>query len=171
LTYQICDKSNPTNCSQAMASIEVVKELPDFTITIDIDALVFVSAGDKKDFVVNISEIKGAPSDGAVVVKIIKQSAFLISYDASTNFSDVNGGISVNNNNWDKTENGFVITMTLKSGVIIGTNTSSSIGFSIERKLDVPTQTSQPITATIVNGSGLDSKNYNNTYNTVVKAQ
>ncbi|MDI5897459.1 beta strand repeat-containing protein [Flavobacterium yafengii] len=171
LTYQICEKSNPTNCNQAEVSIEVVKELPDFTTTIDIDALVFVSAGDKKDFVVNISEIKGAPSDGQVVVKIVKQSAFLITYGAATNTSNVNGGVSVNNNDWEITENVSLITMALKTGVIIGTNTFSAIGFTIERKSGVPAQTSQPITVTIVNGSGLDSQNYNNTYNTVVKAQ
>ena len=171
LTYEICEKTNPTNCSQADVSIVVVKELPDFTITIDIDALVLVSADDKKDFVVNISEIKGAPSDGRVVVKIIKPSAFLITYGAATSTSNVNNGVSVINTNWDITEDGFSITMTLKLGVIIGTNTSSSIGFSIVRNADVPTQTSQPITATIVDGSGFDSQNYNNTYNTVVKAQ
>jgi hypothetical protein len=171
LTYQICEKSNPTNCSQADVSVEVVKELPDFTTTIDIDALLFVSAGDKKDFVVNISEIKGAPSDGQVVVKIAKQSAFLITYGANTSASFVNGGVAVNNNNWVITENGSFITMTLKTGVVIGTNTFSAIGFTIELKSGVPTQTSQPITVSIVNGSGLDSHNFNNTYNTVVKAQ
>jgi hypothetical protein len=54
-------------------------------LTIDIDALVFVSAGDKKDFVVNIS-VKGAPLRRTVIVKIIKPSAFLITYGAATNF-------------------------------------------------------------------------------------
>ena len=83
----------------------------------------------------------------------------------------MNGGVSVNNNDWVITENSSLITMTLKTGVIIGTNTFSAIGFTIERKSGVPAQTSQPITVTIVNGSGLDSQNYNNTYNTVVKAQ
>jgi hypothetical protein len=171
LTYQICDKSNPTNCSQATVSVEVVKELPDITPTIDIDALVFDLAGDTKDFVVNIIEIKDAPSDGAVIVKIIKPSAFLITYGADTITSDVYGGVSVSNTDWDITESGLFITMTLKTGVIIGANASSSIGFSIARKPNVPTQTSQPITVTIVDGSGLDSQYYNNTYNTVVKAQ
>ncbi len=171
LSYQICEITNPTNCSQANVSIVVVKELPDFTTTIDIDALVLVSAGDKKDFVVNIAEIKGAPSDGQVVVKIAKPSAFLITYGAATNTSNVNGGVSVNNNDWEINENGSFITMTLKTAVVIGTNTFSAIGFTIERKPDVPAQTSQPITVTIINGSGLDSQNYNNTYNTVVKAQ
>jgi hypothetical protein len=171
LTYQICEKTNPTNCSQADVSIVVVKELPDFTTTIDIDGLVLVSAGDKKDFVVNISEIKGAPSEGQVVVKIVKQSAFLITYGAATNTSNVNGGVVVNNNDWEITENGSFITMTLKTAVIIEKNTFSAIGFTIERKTGVPSQTSQPITVVILNNSGLDSQDYNNTYNAVVKAQ
>jgi hypothetical protein len=171
LTYQICEKINPTNCSQTEVSIEVIKELPDFTITVDIDALVFVSAGDKLDFIVNISEIKGVPSDGRVIVKIVKQSAFLITYGAATSTSNVNGGVSVNNTDWVITEDEFIITMTLKLGVIIGGNSSSSIGFSKELKPDIPAQTSQPITVTIVNNSGSDIYNFNNTYNTVVKAQ
>ena len=173
ISYTICEVSNPTNCSTVTSNITVTAPtiLPDFTTTIDIDALIFVSAGDTKDFVVNISEIKGAPSDGQVVLKIAKQSAFLIIYGAATNTSNVNGGVSVNNNDWVITENSSLITMTLKTGVIIGTNTFSAIGFTIERKSGVPAQTSQPITVTIVNGSGLDSQNYNNTYNTVVKAQ
>jgi len=144
---------------------------PDFTPTIDIDALVFLTAGTPRDFVVNISEVEGAPSDGQVVLKIVKGNAFLITYGAATSTSNVGGGVSVYNNDWDITENALFITMTLKSGVVIGANTFSAIGLTIERNLDVPSQTSQPITVTIVNGSGSDSQNYNNNYNTVVTAQ
>jgi hypothetical protein len=59
-------------------TVEVVKELPDFTITIDIDALVFVWKVDKKDFVVKYTN--QVHHQTVVIVKIIKQSAFLISY-------------------------------------------------------------------------------------------
>jgi hypothetical protein len=148
-----------------------VVELPDFTPTIDIDGLSFVAAGSARDFVVNVSEVEGAPSDGQVVLKIVKGSAFLISYGAAASTSNVGGGVSVNNNDWDITENPLFITMTLKAGVVIGANAFSAIGFTIERNVDVPSQTSQPITATIVDGSGSDSQNYGNTYNTVVIAQ
>jgi hypothetical protein len=161
------DNDTPTDTPTAPPVIV----LADFTPTIDIDDLVFVAVGDTKDFVVNISEINGGPSGGQVIVKIIKQSAFLITYGAATNTSNVNGGVSVNNTDWVITENGSFITMTLKLGVIIGTNTYSSIGFTIARKPDVPAQTSQPITVTIVNNSGSDIYNFNNTYNTVIKAQ
>ena len=167
----ISGTSNDNDTPTIITTATPVIVLPDFTTTIDIDGLVFLTEGSTKDFVVNISEIKGASSNGQIVLKILKQSAFLISFGTVTTTSDVNGGVSVNNNDWVITENSLFITMTLKVGVTIMPNTFSAIGFTIVRKPDVPTQTSQPITVTIVNGSGLDSQNYNNTYNTVVKAQ
>lgn len=167
----ISGTSNDNDTPTVTPTATQVIGLPDFTTTIDIDGLVFLTAGATKDFVVNISEIKGASSNERVVIKISKLSAFLISYGATTTTSDVNGGVSVNNNDWLITENALFITVTLKTGVTIMPNTFSAIGFTIVRKPDVPSQTSQPITVTIVNGSGLDSQNYNNTYNTVVKAQ
>jgi hypothetical protein len=145
-----------------------VVALADFTPSIDIDALVFSSGGLARDFVINISEIAGAPSVGQVVVKIAKGNAFTISYGAATTTSNVGGGASVNNNDWDITEDLGFITMTLKDGVVILEDTSSAIGFTIERNVGVPSSTAQPVTATILDGSGSDSQDYNNTYNTVV---
>jgi hypothetical protein len=171
MTYQICEVLNPTNCNSATVTVEVFRILPDFTPTIDIDAVLFLFAAPTKDFVVNISEIGNAPSAGQVVVKIPKQSAFTITYGAVTSTSNVFGGVSVNNNDWIITENSLFITMTLKVGVTIGANTISAIGFSITLKPTAPTQTVQPITATIVNGSGTDGVDDNNTYNTNVKVQ
>jgi hypothetical protein len=145
--------------------------LPDFTPTIDIDALVFSSAGVTKDFVVNVSETFGAPSGGQVVLKVSKHSAFLITYGAATSISDVDGGISVDNADWEITENSTFITITLKAGVVIGANTFSAIGFTIELNPGVPAQTLIPITTVIVNGSGADSNDFNNTKNVIIKAQ
>ncbi len=167
----ISGTANNNNTPTVTATPTPIAAVADFTLTIDIDAVVFLSAAPTKDFVVNISEIGGAPSGGQVVVKIPKQSAFTITYGAATSTSNVFGGVSVNNNNWTITETSSFITMTLKAGVTIGANTYSAIGFSITLKPNVPSQTVQPITATIVNGSGSDGVNYNNTYNTVVKAQ
>jgi hypothetical protein len=169
LTYKICEVTNPTNCSTVTSVVTVI--LSNFSLTIDIDALVFVAAGDAKDFVVNISEINGSPSGGQVIVQIIKQSAFLITYGAATNTSNVNGGVSVNNSDWLITENGSFIVLTLKTTAVIGANSISAIGFTIARQPNVPAQTSQPITATILNGTGSDVYNFDNSYNTIVKAQ
>jgi hypothetical protein len=169
ITYKICEVTNPTNCSTVTSVVTVI--LSNFSLTIDIDALVFVAAGDAKDFVVNISEINGSPSGGQVIVQIIKQSAFLITYGAATNTSNVNGGVSVNNSDWLITENGSFIVLTLKTTTVIGANSISAIGFTIARQPNVPAHTSQPITATILNGTGSDVYNFDNSYNTIVKAQ
>ncbi|AWV98211.1 DUF7507 domain-containing protein [Arcticibacterium luteifluviistationis] len=149
----------------------LIAALPDFTLTIDIDALGFSMVEPTKDFVVNISEINGAPSDGQVVFQISKGNAFLVNYASNTSNSNVNGGVLVNNTDWEISNNTGFIKMSLKVGATIGANAISKIGFTITRKTGVPTQTTQPITVTIVNSSGLDSRNYNNTYGTVVTAQ
>ena len=154
-------------------TVVVFTQSPDFAPTIDIDALVFLPNGDAKDLIVNVAEVKGAPSDGAVVLKITTGNAFVITFNASATNSIVNGGngTAVNNSAWDITQNATTITMTLKQGETIAANSSSSIGFSINRGSDVPTQTNQSITVSVVNGSGGDSEVFNNTYNTVVIAQ
>jgi uncharacterized repeat protein (TIGR01451 family) len=154
-------------------TVVVFTQSPDFAPTLDIDALVFLPDGEAKDLIVNVAEVKGAPSDGQVVLKITKALAFIITYNASTTNSNVNGGTGtpVNNDDWEISEDDFIITMTLKPGKTIAANSFSSIGFSINRGSDVPAQTNQSLTVTIVNGSGGDSEVFNNTYNTVVKAQ
>jgi hypothetical protein len=149
----------------------IAPPLPDFTPTIDIDALSLVDAGSSKDFVLNISEIAGASSVGPVMVKIVKGDAFFIEFDAAAAQSNVNGVVSVDNVDWEISQNAMFITMTLKPGSIIEANTFSAIGFTITRNSLVAPQTTQPITATIVDGSGLDSQNFNNSYNTTVIAQ
>jgi hypothetical protein len=130
LTYQICEKSNPTNCNQAEVDVEVFREVPELTPAIDIDGLGFLSTGSTKDFVVNISETKGAPSDGQVVLEMSKGTAFLITYMDTTSTSDVNGGVSVNNNDWVITDNSSFITMTLKPDVIYGYSSSKDTTYS-----------------------------------------
>ncbi len=169
ITYKICEVTNQTNCSTVTSIVTVI--LSNFSLTIDIDALVFVAAGETKDFVVNISEINGGPSGGQVIVQIIKQSAFLITYGAATSTSNVNGGVSVNNTDWIITENTSFITMTLKTTAVIGANLTSTVGFTVARQPNVPAQTWQPITAIILNGSGSDVYNFDNIYDMLLEAQ
>lgn len=144
---------------------------PDFTPTIDIDNVVFLTAEISRDFVVNISETRSSPSNGQIVFIIPKQSAFTITYNPLNVLSGVGGGTVVNNSDWNITENSFFITVTSKPNVVIDSYSFSSIGFEISRKPNIPNQTWQPITVTIVNGSGSDSVDDNNTYNLVIKTQ
>jgi hypothetical protein len=171
LEYKICEVGFLSNCSSIVSTIVVTSASPDFTPTIEINSLVFTTAGLAKDFVVNISEVWGAPSEGQVVVNLQKVSAFKISIDPAASTSSVNGGISVHNNKWEITENPFWITMKLKESVVIKANAFSTIGFTITRKPNVPNTTMQTITAIIVNGSGSDGNDLNNTSSIIVEAK
>ena len=150
---------------------DVNEALADFTPSIEIDSFMFLATGDARDFVVNVSEILGGPSVGQVIIKLSIPDAFLISYLDNDTVSNVNGGVSVNNSDWEITVDQSFITMTLKPGMIISRNSFSRIGFTIERKPGIPAQTSQPITITIVEGSGSDSNSNSDTYNIIVQAQ
>ena len=176
ITYTICEVNpvtgvavSPANCDTVTSNIVVF--VTDFTPTIDIDNVVFSTPGVTRDFVVNISEIESSASVGQIVFKIPKQQAFAITFDSTATTSDVGGGTMVNNNDWIITENSLFITVTLKPTVVIDASTFSSVGFKISRKINVPNQTWQPITATIVTASGSDSVNDNNVYTVLVKAQ
>jgi hypothetical protein len=81
------------------------------------------------------------------------------------------GVTTVNNGDWNITENSFFITATSKPNMIIDSYSFSSIGFEIFRKPNIPNQTWQPITITILNSSGSDSIEDNNTYNLIIKTQ
>ncbi|WP_339614603.1 ice-binding family protein [uncultured Winogradskyella sp.] len=160
------------NNTETVVIFIVTPSLPDFTPTIAIDALVFTDEVEK-DFVVNVFEVKGAPSDGPVVLVLVTGDAFDISFDSALSNSDVGiNGTSVNNSDWDIVSLDDTITMTLKSGKTIPAGSFSSIGFSIKKESnDVPEQTTQSITVSVENGSGGDSGVFNNLYNVVVKAQ
>jgi hypothetical protein len=145
--------------------------LPDFTPTVDIDDLVFLAAGVSRECVINISETRSSPSNGQIIFVIPKQSGFTITHSASTILSSVGGGTTVNNGDWNITENSFFITATSKPNMIIDSYSFSSIGFEIFRKPNIPNQTWQPITITILNSSGSDSIEDNNTYNLIIKTQ
>jgi hypothetical protein len=158
-TSQVVTLSSPVGCS------------PDFTPTVDIDNVVFLTAGVSRDFVVNISETRSSPSNGQIIFTIPKQSGFTITYNALNVLSGVGGGTVVNNPDWNITENSFFITVTSKPNIVIDSYSFSSIGFEIFRKPNIPNQTWQPITVTIINGSGSDSVDDNNTYNLIIKTQ
>ncbi|MFT5928469.1 MAG: hypothetical protein ACI805_001592, partial [Candidatus Azotimanducaceae bacterium] len=138
----------------------------DFTATLEIDDLVFLTGGSAKDFIVTIAEINDGSSDGLIVFNIIKPSAFDITFLSDTVSSAVDGSTTVNNADWSLVDNGPSIEGTSTSS--IGPNGFSSIGFTIARGAGIPAETTQYITVTIVNGSGSDNTN---TYHVIVKAQ
>jgi len=126
---------------------------PDLTITMDIDALSFPAAGSSKDFVINLYEINGVSATNPISFRILKLSAFTITYPTISGSSNVFGGTQNENSNWTITENTSFITVTAKPGVVIPANGQAVIGFNITRKAGI-SPGSQNVAATISSGGG-----------------
>ncbi|TLV02121.1 hypothetical protein [Dyadobacter luticola] len=142
------------------AKITVTRETcPDLSPTIEIDNLNF-NEGAARDFTVNIYEINGAPSSGAVSFRITKSGSYTISYPTVSGTSDVDGGQKNDNSNWTFTENAGFITAT--SSLPISANGAAVIGFNIKRKAGQPKGVTQNITSTIVSNSGGETNSGNN---------
>ncbi|MNX91701.1 hypothetical protein D3C86_1238040 [compost metagenome] len=166
--YSIFDNGSPVARDTATLHI-LVGTAPDFTPVIDINSLAFV-AGDVRDFVVNIYELTGQASQGQVAFRIPKMQSFIITYNAATVTSNVNGGTIVNNPDWTITETGSYILCTLKPDKIIVGYGYSSLGFTIARNTGVAANNSQNLSAVIIANSGGDSVSSNNINTTTVTA-
>lgn len=136
-------------------------EETDLTPIIDIDDVEFIE-GQSRDMIVNINEVAGGDSYGQVQFKVRKMSAFHIWYDPASTSVNVGGSTDVNNTDWLFSQDNNFITVTLKPGKKIDGGGSSLIGFTVERVSDVPVDTTQNVTVTIVTGSGGDSDSSNN---------
>ncbi len=176
--YRLLSVTDLYGCSGAIvpngniATVTVVSGPPDFTPTVDIASLSFASAGTSRDFIVNINEISQlSPSLGQVVFRLVKPTAFTITFGTVNGTSNVFGPTPNNNGDWTFTQDAFFITATLKPSAVIPANSFSRVGFNITRNVGVAANTSQNLTVTIVNGSGGDNNSNNNTSNTVVTAQ
>jgi len=171
--YTLVSVTDANGCSGTLPvdnkdTITVVTSLPDFTPLIDIDALSFAATGTSRDFVVDISEVQNSPSVGQVVFRIVKPTAFTITFGAVNGVSNVSGGEPNNNGDWTITQTASVITCTLKPGVVINGFGTSVVGFNITRNAGIPANTTQNITVAITNNSGGDSNSANNSTNTSV---
>jgi hypothetical protein len=135
---------------------------PDLTPSLDIDALSFSPTSGTRDFVVNIFEINGSIAGNPISVRLAKISAFTITYPAASGTSNVFGGTTNENSNWNFTENTNFITATAKPGVTIPANGTAVLGFTVARKPGVTNGTSQALTTTIVGLSGGETNTTNN---------
>lgn len=137
---------------------------PDLNPTIVIGSLEFTTAGSQKDFVVNLFEINnrvqitGTP----ISFRVAKISGFDITYSTTSGTSNTTAPTANSNSDWDFVENANFITVTAKTGITIAANGSKVIGFTATRKTGIPINTTQNITATIINGSAGEIKVDNN---------
>jgi hypothetical protein len=158
-------------CKSLSASL-TISVIPDLTPTIEVDNLQFASEGSQRDFVVNIFEINEAEqiTGTQISFRVAKISAFDITYSPISGTSDVFGGTANDNSNWTFTENTDFITVTSKPGNTMSTTGQKAIGFTVTRKTDVPPNTSQNITASIINGSAGEDFHSNNIVVTTITA-
>lgn len=153
--------------------------LPDLTPTIDINSLNF-QEGASRDFVVNLFEINNVTTFGAISFRVSKISGWNITVpgivlSASdqggiSGTSAVLGGIPNQNGNWLFRETSGFIIITAKPGVNINASGGMTIGFNAKRKTGVANNTTQNITAVIVNGSGGEVNVSNNQVVTSISA-
>ncbi|MDI9877658.1 Ig-like domain-containing protein, partial [Flectobacillus rivi] len=146
--------------------------LPDLSPTTDIDNLEFTNVINSRDFIVNIFEINNILniSGRTISFRVAKISGFDITYSTTSGLSDVLGGTSNTNSDWDFTENENSITVTAKAGSVTLQNTKKVVGFTITRKAGTPSITSQNITVTIIYGSAGEERVSNNIVETKVTA-
>ena len=146
--------------------------LPDLSPTTDIDNLEFTNVINSRDFIVNIFEINNILniSGKTISFRVAKISGFDITYSTTSGLSNVLGGTSNTNSDWDFTENENSITVTAKAGSVTLQNTKKVVGFTITRKVGTPSMTSQNITVTIIYGSAGEERVSNNIVETKVTA-
>jgi hypothetical protein len=184
LTVEVQSPVNPTSTTTYYAScvsnegcksISVpltISLIPDLTPTIEIGNLQFASDAEQRDFVVNIFEINGAAQiDGTQIsFRLAKLSAFDITYPEISGTSNVFGVIQNSNAEWTFTEDTNFITVTAKLENSIPAGGSKVIGFTLARKTEISSNTSQNITATIINGSAGENFHENNIVVTTITA-
>jgi hypothetical protein len=112
---------------------------------------------------VNIYNIGYAPTNGNTIsFRIIKSSAFTISYSTSSGISNVTGGIPNGNSNWTFTETPGFIMVTANPGVNIAAGSQAVVGLKITRNPGISTS-SIALSAAILPGAGGEIKTTNNT--------
>ncbi|MBO9592631.1 MAG: tandem-95 repeat protein [Niabella sp.] len=174
--YTVTDNGNPQATAKATLYIAVQSfaGTPDLTPSIVIESMNFYE-GEERDFAVDIFEIAGADAKTTtqpIQFRVKLLSAFEMTVPGMTLTATDQPGVSGTsmigdaapneNGKWLFQVSASHIIVTLKPGMNIPATGSSRIGFHIKRKTNVPARTSQNITATIIGGSGGESKTDNN---------
>jgi len=135
---------------------------PDLTPSVVFEDLNFTvpQVGVPRDFIVSIDEIAGVSTSGTITFRILKRSAFTITYSLTSGISNIFGGIPNSNSNWTFNETATFIDVS--SNLPIPGTTGKIVGFSIQRKPAIPNGTAQSISALIRSGLGGGETNTSN---------
>jgi hypothetical protein len=133
----------------------------DLTPGLDIDNTLFTPS-QGLDFVVNIFESGSGSTNGIITITIPKISGWNITVPgltlSSTNqlgtngTSDVFGGTTNNNGDWNFREDANNVFATSKAGVVIGKSGAAAVGFRATRKASTSTGTNQNLGVNLSGG-------------------
>ena len=113
-----------------------------------------------RDFILVLNEIAGNTTTGLISVRIIKPSAFNISFDVSSGTSNVFGGVPNENADFTFSDAGAFYLLT--TNAVISANSYKIAGLKISRKTGILANTTQSVTIQIMAGSGSDVNSGNN---------
>ena len=144
---------------------------PDLTPTAFIDDQNFTpgDVGVPRDFIVSIEEVNGANTTGPVTFRILKMSAFDVTFNPVSGISNVFGGVPNTNSDWTFTNtNPSFYELTTNTGIPAGG--FKVVGLMITRKTGVGANTSQNLTVRINPATGGENNPLNNVYILTVTA-
>jgi hypothetical protein len=178
-TYTVCNSN--AFCQQATLYV-LSKGIPNLDPIIPIDNPIFTASSSERDFLIRLTETLGAATNNTTITfRLSRLSGFDITVPDITlngNFqsgvsgvSDVNGGTNNENGEWLFKQDDKFVTITSKPNKIVNGSGIINIGFHLKRKTNVPTNTDQNITVTIVAGSGGETDFTDNISVIQVKAQ
>gem|GEM_PF-587182 len=121
-----------------------------------------VSSG--SDFIVNINETRGYPSNGTIAVTIYKPTFVTFNYDAVLTAMTLGTVQVINNPDWNIVDYGFAAQLSSKAGVVILGGQRSRIGMHYTVPASVPVNSTFNIQIDIED-SGNDSNATNNSVN------
>jgi hypothetical protein len=179
-TYTVC--STPAGfCQQATLYI-LSKGIPNLDPLIPIDNAVFTPATSERDFLIRLTETLGAATNNSTIsFRLSRLSGFDITVPGITlsgtdksginGTSNVGGGTANENGEWLFRQDDKFVIVTSKVNKVVNGSGIINLGFHLKRKANVPTNTDQNITVTIVAGSGGETDFTDNISVIQVKAQ
>ena len=158
----------PNTSGAGSAVVTNIQTAADLSTGVDIDEALFTPS-QGRDFVVNVFEGGSGSTNGIITITIPKISGWNITVpgltlsstsQAGTNGnSDVFGGTTNNNGDWNFREDANNVFATSKAGVVIGKNGTSAVGFRATRKASTSTGTNQNLGVNISGGGDITPVN------------
>ncbi|MBN8823945.1 MULTISPECIES: hypothetical protein [unclassified Spirosoma] len=125
-------------CSQAALVSVTALSGPDLSPIINLLDANF-SAGDSKNFLVQLQEVNGATSTGNIIITITVPVGYTVTFNSSLTSMIISGGgtnaVTVQNNKWTVSNNrdNQQLSLSINSGESVGASSTQNLGFTVTR--------------------------------------